>query len=75
MNIHEAKTNLSKLIEIALLGEEVIISKSGKPIVKLTAYKNNKLGKRKLGNAKNLFKIDKSFFEPLPKDLLENFYQ
>lgn len=40
-NIHEVKTNLSKLIEIALLGEEVNISKSGKPIVKLIAYKNN----------------------------------
>jgi len=35
-NIHEAKTTLSKLIERALAGEEVVIAKAGKPLVKLT---------------------------------------
>lgn len=35
INIHEAKTRLSKLIELSLLGEEIIIAKSGKPLVKL----------------------------------------
>jgi prevent-host-death family protein len=35
-NIHEAKTTLSKLIERALAGEEVVIAKAGKPVVKLT---------------------------------------
>lgn len=35
-NIHEAKTTLSKLIERALAGEEVIIAKAGKPVVRLT---------------------------------------
>lgn len=39
LNIHQAKTNLSKLIEKALSGEIVIIAKSGKPVVKLVAYK------------------------------------
>ncbi len=39
INIHEAKTNLSKLIERALKGEEVVISKAGKPVVKMTAFK------------------------------------
>lgn len=34
-NIHDAKTNLSKLIERALAGEEVIIAKAGKPVVRL----------------------------------------
>ena len=34
-NIHDAKTNLSKLIERALAGEEVIIAKAGKPLVRL----------------------------------------
>ncbi|WP_172657282.1 type II toxin-antitoxin system Phd/YefM family antitoxin [Myxosarcina sp. GI1] len=37
-NIHEAKTQLSKLIESALAGEEIIIAKSGKPLVKLIPY-------------------------------------
>jgi len=35
VNIHEAKTNLSKLLEKALNGEEVIIARSGKPLVRL----------------------------------------
>ncbi|MBG0809826.1 type II toxin-antitoxin system prevent-host-death family antitoxin [Methylosinus sp. H3A] len=36
-NIHAAKTNLSKLIDAALRGEEVVIAKSGKPLVKIVA--------------------------------------
>ncbi len=36
-SIHEAKTNLSKLIQKALAGEEVIIANAGKPVVKLVA--------------------------------------
>jgi len=36
-NIHDAKTNLSKLIEAALRGEEVVIAKAGKPVVRLVA--------------------------------------
>ena len=38
-NIHQAKTNLSKLIEMVLLGQEVIIAKAGKPVAKLVSYK------------------------------------
>jgi prevent-host-death family protein len=38
INIHEAKTQLSKLIERAAQGEEIIISKAGKPVAKLTPY-------------------------------------
>ncbi len=38
-NIHEAKSSLSKLIELAIAGEEVIIAKAGKPVVKLIAYR------------------------------------
>lgn len=47
-NIHDAKTNLSKLIEITSTGEEVIIAKAGKPVAKLSFYKE-KLKPRKLG--------------------------
>lgn len=74
INIHEAKTNLSKLLAKVMQGDEIIISKSGKPMAKLVPYTNPKLKKRHLGNAKGLFKIEKSFFEPLPKELLESFY-
>lgn len=47
-NIHEAKTNLSKLIEKTSSGEEVIIAKAGKPVAKLSSYKE-KLKPRKSG--------------------------
>ena len=40
-NIHQAKTHLSKLIERALQGEEIIIAKAGKPVVKLIPYEPN----------------------------------
>ncbi len=48
VNIHEAKTNLSKLIEKTSKGEEVIIAKAGKPVAKLSSYKE-KLKPRKSG--------------------------
>ena len=48
VNIHKAKTNLSKLIEKTLQGEDVVIAKAGKPVAKLVAYKE-KLKPRKLG--------------------------
>lgn len=74
VNIHEAKTSLSKLLVRVALGDEIIISKSGKPMARLIPYTKPKSKKRNLGNAKGLFKLDKSFFEPLPKDILESFY-
>lgn len=48
VNIHEAKTNLSKLIEKISSGEEIIIAKAGKPVAKLSSYKE-KLKPRKSG--------------------------
>lgn len=48
VNVHEAKTNLSQLIEKTLSGEEVIIAKAGKPMVKMVKYEMP-LKPRKLG--------------------------
>ncbi len=64
VNIHEAKTNLSKLIQKAISGEEVIIAKGNKPIVKLVLIDSLK-PKRKLGTAKGKIKITNDFDEPL----------
>jgi antitoxin (DNA-binding transcriptional repressor) of toxin-antitoxin stability system len=55
-------------------GEEVIISKAGKPIAKLVAYSTPKPKKRLLGHAKGLIKVNKSFFNPLPKEILDSYY-
>ena len=59
-NIHEAKTNLSKLIEKTLNGEEIIIAKAGKPVAKLSSYKK-KLKPRKGGLLKGKIWISDDF--------------
>lgn len=73
VNIHEAKTNLSKLILKVIQGEEVIISKAGNPIVKVVRIEHQKNKKRELNHAKNMVNIPKAFFDPLPDDILEGF--
>lgn len=62
VNIHQAKTNLSKLIEKTSKGEEVIIAKAGKPVAKLILYKE-KLKPRKLGLWKGKVNIPDDFDE------------
>ncbi len=60
-NIHAAKTNLSKLIEAALRGEEVVIAKSGKPMVRLVAVEPAKPAidrKKFFGALKGQFDFD-----------------
>lgn len=73
MNVHEAKTHLSMLLVKVMQGEEVILSKAGKPIAKLVPY-SEPIKKRKLGNAKGLIELDGSFFEPLPDDIIDSYY-
>ncbi|MCP4755003.1 MAG: type II toxin-antitoxin system Phd/YefM family antitoxin [Proteobacteria bacterium] len=65
VNIHEAKTQLSKLIQEAIEGQEVIIARGNKPVVRLEVLPEARL-KRRIGGAKNLI-IDMSddFNEPL----------
>ena len=65
VNIHEAKTQLSKLIQAALNGKQVIIAKGNKPVVRLEVLPEAR-GKRKIGNAKGLvLRIADDFDEPL----------
>lgn len=72
-NIHEAKTQLSKLIEKVLEGEEVVISKAGKPLVKMIAYQVNR-EPRKPGNWQGKVKMSEDFDE-LPEEVLKLFYE
>ncbi|MCW7490597.1 type II toxin-antitoxin system Phd/YefM family antitoxin [Leptospira meyeri] len=73
-NIHDAKSNLSKLIVQVLEGKEVIISKSGKPIVKLVRITPDPKLKRKIGLYQGKLKISEDFFEPLPEDSISGFH-
>lgn len=72
VNIHEAKTNLSRLLSQVESGHDVIIARAGKPIAILTRF-NKETNKRKLGRDAGLLKIAENFDEPLPNDILDSF--
>lgn len=72
VNIHEAKTQFSKLVERAAGGEEIVIAKSGKPVARLVPY-TLKREPRRPGYLRGKIRIKKNFDQPLPKDLLASF--
>jgi prevent-host-death family protein len=72
VNVHDAKTHLSRLLEQALSGEEVIIMRSGKRLVRLTPVDLAPVY-RKLGSAKGDFVVPADFDEPLSDDVLAEF--
>ena len=73
-NIHEAKTHFSKLIEKARLGEEVIVAKAGKPVVRLVPVDAPEKP-RQPGSARGLFTMSDDFDDPLPEEMLKAFYE
>jgi prevent-host-death family protein len=72
VNIHEAKTHLSKLLEEVSNGREIVIAKSGKPMARLTGIKPAR-PIRKPGFLKGKIKIADNFDAPLPEELLDAF--
>jgi len=72
VNVHEAKTHLSRLLAQVESGEEVIISRAGRPVARLipiTAPKQPRV----LGQDKDLVVVADDFDAPLPEDLLHDF--
>ncbi|OGA22452.1 MAG: antitoxin [Betaproteobacteria bacterium RIFCSPLOWO2_02_FULL_65_24] len=74
VNIHQAKTHLSRLVEKAAQGEEIVIAKSGKPIARLVALEKPKQAKRKPGALKGRGWVAPDFDAPLPQTLLRQWY-
>ena len=72
VNIHEAKTRLSKLVERAEAGEEVVIARAGKPAAKLVPLAKTR-GRRRLGLLDGKFRIPEDFNAPLPELVLRAF--
>lgn len=68
-SIHAAKTNLSKLVERATAGEEVIIARGQTPVARLIPIRPRKTG-RKFGAMRGRAGTTAAFFEPLPQDEL-----
>jgi prevent-host-death family protein len=74
VNVHEAKTQFSRLLSRVEKGEEIIICKSGKPVACLHPLER-KVDKRIPGTAKGKVIIAEDFDEPLPHSILDAFEQ
>ncbi len=72
VNIHEAKTHLSRLLARVVEGEEIVIAKSGRPVARLVAVECRPQ-QRILGQDKGLFEVPDDFDDPLPEDVLTSF--
>ncbi|MDE0108839.1 MAG: type II toxin-antitoxin system prevent-host-death family antitoxin [Bryobacterales bacterium] len=68
VNIHQAKTQLSRLLVQVEAGEEVVIARNGKPVARLVRFRDR--GKRRFGALRGKISIDESFFDPLPESEL-----
>ena len=66
VNVHEAKTHFSKLLERAHTGQEIILAKAGKPYARLMPLAST-ASKRLAGRLSALGLIESAFFEPLPE--------
>jgi prevent-host-death family protein len=73
VNIHDAKTHFSKIINQALNGEEIIVARGGKPLIRLVPYEEE-VSIRKGGQFKGLINLSDDFDAPLPEDLLKLFH-
>ena len=71
LNLYDAKTQLSSLVEMAAAGEEIIIAKNGKPMAKLVAFKG--AVKRKPGRLKGKIWMSPDFDEPMTQEELAAF--
>ncbi len=74
VNIHAAKTQLSRLLEQVEEGEEIVIARAGKPIARIVPLVPTR-PKRRLGILEGQYTVADDIDDPLPDDLLEEFYK
>jgi len=72
LNVHEAKTHLSRLLERVAAGEEIVLGKAGKPIARLVPLAS-RAGRRVPGSAKGMIVVRKNFDAPLPRAIQRHF--
>jgi prevent-host-death family protein len=72
VNVHAAKSQLSRLLDAAAAGEEVIIAKAGKPVARLVPFEQ-KTARRKLGMLAGKLHVPDDFHDPLPDGVLADF--
>jgi antitoxin (DNA-binding transcriptional repressor) of toxin-antitoxin stability system len=73
LNVHQAKTHLSKYLDRLAEGETILLCKRNSPVAEIRAVPQPRTTKRPIGLAKNKFKVTKAFFKPLPDELIEAF--
>lgn len=73
INVHQAKTNLSKLLSDVELGEEIIIANRGVPVAKLIPFHSASNRRASLGQDRGRFMVPENFNDPLPEDILADF--
>ncbi len=71
VNVHEAKTHLSRLLSRVAAGEEIVIARAGKPVAKLVPIQPRP--QRVLGQDEGLFEVPDDFDAPLPPEVLALF--
>lgn len=74
VNVHEAKTHLSRILERVTEGEDVIIMRSNVPIARLVAIRTMP-ARRELGWARGEFTVPEDFDAPLPAEIEDSFYK
>jgi prevent-host-death family protein len=74
VNIYEAKTRLSELLDAVEAGELVLICRRNQPVAELRPIKPRKAAPRPIGAAHGALQVPAAFFEPLPEALVDDFY-
>lgn len=72
VNMHEAKTHLSRLVNLASAGEEIILAKAGKAVARLVPLQGARK-RRRLGALAGRFTVPKNFDAPLPEEVQADF--
>jgi len=73
LNIHEAKTHLSKYLAKLKVGDRILLCKRNQPVAQITPLPEAPVRPRPIGLAQGIFIVPRSFFDPLPQELLEAF--
>jgi antitoxin (DNA-binding transcriptional repressor) of toxin-antitoxin stability system len=73
LNIHEAKTHLSRYLPLLAKGESILLCKRNVPIAEIRPLPAARKTKRPIGLAEGEFTVPPEFFEPLPDDILAAF--
>ncbi len=73
INIHDAKTHLSRYLEEVAKGQTVVICKRNRPLAEIRPVPAPATAPRPIGLAKDIFTVSPAYFEPLPDDMLDSF--